>query len=149
MTDQPSRMTARDIMTHNVTYCSTDTTAAAAARAMADQHIGSMPVCDDDGRLCGVITDRDLAVKIVAEGRDPDKTRLEDCVSASGVITVGANDPAEDVINTMKASALRRIPVIDGVALVGIISQADIARAMPDMAIGSLVESISTAPPNS
>lgn len=60
--------TAREIMSEDTTYCSTDTTAADAARRMASEDIGAVPVCDADGHLCGVVTDRDLAVKVVAEG---------------------------------------------------------------------------------
>ena len=66
--------TAREIMTPDATFCPDDTTAADAARKMADDGIGALPVCDADGRLAGVVTDRDLAVKIVAEGRDPETT---------------------------------------------------------------------------
>ena len=139
---------ARDIMTPNATYCSADTTAAEAARKMADQNVGAIPVCDTDGRLCGVVTDRDLAVKIVAAGHDPDTVRLSELVDANEVVTIGADDSVEEAIRTMKDHAVRRLPVIDGHDLVGMVSQADIARAMPDTTIGDLVDAISSAPPN-
>jgi CBS domain-containing protein len=139
---------ARDIMTPNATYCSTDTTAADAARKMADHDVGAIPVCDTDGRLRGVVTDRDLAVKIVAAGQDPDTVRLSELVDDNDVITIGADDSVEEAIRTMKDHAVRRLPVIDGYSLVGMVSQADIARAMPDTAIGDLVDAISSAPPN-
>ena len=139
---------ARDIMTPNATYCSADTTAADAARKMADQNVGAIPVCDTDGRLCGVVTDRDLAVKIVAAGQDPDTVRLSELVDANEVVTIGADDSVEEAIRTMKDHAVRRLPVIDGHNLVGMVSQADIARAMPDTTIGDLVDAISSAPPN-
>jgi len=139
---------ARDIMTPNATYCSADTTAADAARKMADQDVGAIPVCDSDGRLCGVVTDRDLAVKIVAAGQDPDSVRLSELVDATEVVTIGADDSVEEAIRTMKDHAVRRLPVIDGHELIGMVSQADIARAMPDTTIGDLVDAISSAPPN-
>jgi len=139
---------ARDIMTPNATYCSADTTAADAARKMADQNVGAIPVCDTDGRLCGVVTDRDLAVKIVAAGQDPETVRLSELVDANEVVTIGADDSVEEAIRTMKDHAVRRLPVIDGHDLVGMVSQADIARAMPDTTIGDLVDAISSAPPN-
>jgi len=139
---------ARDIMTPNATYCSADTTAAEAARKMADQNVGAIPVCDTDGRLCGVVTDRDLAVKIVAAGHDPDTVRLSELVDANEVVTIGADDSVEEAIRTMKDHAVRRLPVIDGHNLVGMVSQANIARAMPDTTIGDLVDAISSAPPN-
>jgi CBS domain-containing protein len=139
---------ARDIMTSDATYCSADSTAAEAARKMADDDVGAIPVCDTDGRLCGVVTDRDLAVKIVAAGQDPDTVRLADLVDGGDVVTIGADDSVEEAIRTMKDHAVRRLPVIDGTALVGMVSQADIARALPDAKIGDLVDAISSAPPN-
>jgi CBS domain-containing protein len=140
--------TAREIMTPDATYCPDDATAADAARQMADDDIGAVPVCDADGRLAGVVTDRDLAVKIVAEGRDPAAVRLGELLDRGKVVTIGADDSVEDAIRTMKDHAVRRLPVIDGTALVGMVSQADIARAMPDAKIGDLVDAISSAPPN-
>jgi CBS domain-containing protein len=140
--------TAREIMTPDARFCSEDTTAADAARTMADEGIGALPVCDTDGRLFGVVTDRDLAVKVVAEGRDSGTVRLGDLVDRSEVVTIGADDSAEEAIRTMKDHAVRRLPVIDGQSLVGMVSQADIARAMPDAKIGDLVDAISSAPPN-
>ena len=140
--------TAREIMTPDATYCPDDTTAADAARRMADDDIGAVPVCDADGRLAGVVTDRDLAVKIVAEGRDPESVRLGELLDGGEVVTIGADDSVEEAIRTMKDHAVRRLPVIDGTALVGMVSQADIARAMPDAKIGDLVDAISSAPAN-
>lgn len=139
---------ARDIMTPNATTCTVDSTAADAARRMAEHDVGAIPVCDSEGRLCGVVTDRDLAVKIVAAGQDPETVRLSDLIDDTGVVTIGADDSVEETIRTMKDHAVRRLPVIDGSALVGMVSQADIARAMPDTTIGDLVDAISSAPPN-
>jgi CBS domain-containing protein len=140
--------TAREIMTADALYCPEDTTAADAAVMMADEGIGAVPVCDADGRLTGVVTDRDLAVKVVAEGRDAATVRLRELLDGGEVVTIGADDSAEEAIRTMKDHAVRRLPVIDGTALVGMVSQADIARAMPDAKIGDLVDAISSAPPN-
>jgi len=139
---------ARDIMTPNATSCSADSTAADAARRMAEHDVGAIPVCDSEGRLCGVVTDRDLAVKVVAAGQDPETVRLSDLVDDTGVVTIGADDSVEEAIRAMKDHAVRRLPVVDGSALVGMISQADIARAMPDTTIGDLVDAISSAPSN-
>jgi len=140
--------TAREIMTPDAAYCPDDTTAADAARRMADDGIGAVPVCDADGRLTGVVTDRDLAVKVVAEARDPGSVRLSELVDGGEVVTIGADDSIEEAIRTMKDHAVRRLPVIDGDALVGMVSQADIARAVPDAKIGDLVDAISSAPDN-
>src|SRR4030095_2920711 len=101
-----------------------------AAGMMADDGIGALPVCDADGRLSGVVTDRDLAVKVVAEGRDPGSVRLGELVDNGEVVTIGADAPAEEPIRTMKDHAVRRLPVIDGQELIGMVSQADVARSM-------------------
>jgi len=135
-------------MTPDATYCPDDTTAADAARKMAELDIGAIPVCDTNGRLAGVVTDRDLALRIVAEGRDPAGVRLREIIDSTEVVTIGADDSVEEAIRTMKDHAVRRLPVIDGTELVGMVSQADIARALPDTTIGDLVDSISSAPPN-
>jgi CBS domain-containing protein len=140
--------TARDIMSTNPSFCSDDVTAAEAARQMADRGVGAVPVCNAEGHLAGVITDRDLAVHIIAAGRDPETTKIADLLDATEVVTVGADDSVEEAIRTMKEHAVRRLPVIDGTQLVGMVSQADIARAMPDAKIGDLVDAISSAAAN-
>ena len=139
--------TAREIMTPDAVYCSEDATAAEAARKMAAKGVGALPICDGDGHLTGVVTDRDLAVRVVAEGGDPD-TPLSEICGPTEVVTIGADDSVEEAIRTMKDHAVRRLPVIDGRSLVGMVSQADIARAMPDAKIGDLVDAISSAPAN-
>jgi len=140
--------TAREIMTADATYCPDDTTAADAARGMADDGVGALPVCDREGRLAGVVTDRDLAVRVVAEGRDPNSVRLGELLESAEVVTIGADDSVDEAIRTMKDHAVRRLPVIDGTRLVGMVSQADIARAVPDAKLGDLVGAISSAPDN-
>jgi CBS domain-containing protein len=140
--------TAREIMTADAAFCPADTTAADAARKMADQNIGALPVCDSNGRLSGVVTDRDLAIGIVAQGRDPQTVKVGELIDGSEVVTIGADDSVQEAIRTMKDHAVRRLPVIDGTQLVGMVSQADIARAVPDAKIGDLVDAISSAPPN-
>ena len=140
--------TARDLMTADPAFCDQDVTVEQAARQMADQNVGAIPVCSAEGRLTGVITDRDLAIGVVAEGRDPATTKVADLLTGTEVVTIGADDSAEDAIRTMKDHAVRRLPVIDGTQLVGMVSQADIARAMPDAKIGDLVDAISSAPAN-
>ncbi len=74
--------------------------------------------------------------------------RLGELLDGTEVVTIGADDTVEEAIRTMKDHAVRRLPVIDGTTLVGMVSQADIARAMPDTTIGDLVDAISSAPPN-
>ncbi len=140
--------TARDLMTADATHCSVDTTAAEAARMLDESNIGAVPVCDASGHLRGVITDRDLAVKIVGPGRDAASVQVGELIDDGEVVTIGADDTIEEAIATMKQHAVRRLPVIDGTTMIGVVSQADIARSMPDTAIGDLVGAISSAPPN-
>jgi CBS domain-containing protein len=140
--------TAREIMTEDATACGLNTTAAEAAQKMANEAIGAVPVCDAEGNLAGVVTDRDLAVQVVAEGQDPAAVTLGQLVDSSEVVTIGADDSLEEAMRTMKDHAVRRLPVIDGHSLVGMVSQGDIARAAPEAKIGDLVEAISEAPAN-
>jgi CBS domain-containing protein len=86
---------------------------------------------------------------VIAADRDPRQTSAGDIADQREVVTIGADDPIEEAIRTMKDHAVRRLPVIDGVELVGMVSQADIARAVPDARVGELVGAISEAPGNS
>jgi CBS domain-containing protein len=140
--------TAREIMTPTVTYLEPSHSVADAAQQMASDDIGALPVCEG-GRLVGMITDRDLVLRVITEGRDPQGTTIGDVVQKTEVVTIGADDPVEEAIRTMKDHAVRRLPVIDGTELVGMVSQADIARALPDAKVGDLVGAISEAPANS
>jgi CBS domain-containing protein len=139
---------AREIMTARVDWIGPDTPVAEAARKMADESVGALPVCDGEGHLEGMVTDRDLVVKVIAQGRDPQATKVGELADQPEVVTIGADDPVEEAIRTMKEYGVRRLPVIDGRQLVGMLSQADIARALPDAKVGDLVGAISEAPPN-
>ncbi|MDP1819246.1 MAG: CBS domain-containing protein [Acidimicrobiales bacterium] len=141
-------ITAREIMTPGATYVEPEHTVLDAAQQMASDDFGAMPVCRD-GQLIGMVTDRDLVVRVLSEGRDPASTTIGEVVEETEVVTIGADDPAEDAISAMKNHAVRRLPVIDGTELVGMVTQADIARALPDARVGDLVGAISEAPGNS
>ena len=140
--------TAREIMTPDVEWIDVDATVAEAAQRMADETFGALPICNGEGRLQGVVTDRDIVVKVIAAGRDPETTTVGELADQPEVVTIGADDPIDEAIRTMKDHAVRRLPVIDGDRLVGMVSQADIARAMPDAKVGDLVGDISEAPAN-
>jgi CBS domain-containing protein len=135
-------------MTPDVEWIDVDATVAEAAERMADETFGALPICDGQGKLQGVVTDRDIVVKVVAGGRDPQTTTVGELADQPEVVTIGADDPIEEAIRTMKEHNVRRLPVIDGRNLVGMVSQADIARALPDAKVGDLVGDISEAPPN-
>jgi CBS domain-containing protein len=140
--------TAREIMTPSPQRLGLDDPVTKAAEHMAADDIGALPVCDGDGHLVGILTDRDIVLRVVSEGRDPASTKVSDVVQRAEVVTIGADDPAEEAIRTMKDHAVRRLPVVDGQDLVGMVSQADIARALPDARVGDLVGAISSAPSN-
>ena len=93
-----------------------------------------------------MITDRDIAVKVVAKGKDPKKTKARDVADQPEVVTIGADDSIDEALRTMKDKKVRRLPVIDGRQVVGIISQGDLATNLPEDKVGDLVEAISAAP---
>lgn len=139
---------ARDIMTPSAEWIELDRTVHEAAKRMADDDFGALPICDGKGKLQGMITDRDIVVKVVAAGKDPANTKVADLATQPEVVTIGADDSIEEAMNTMKKYSVRRLPVIDGTQLVGMVSQADLAKALPEKKAGDLVGAISTAPPN-
>ncbi|MFZ5870896.1 MAG: CBS domain-containing protein [Actinomycetota bacterium] len=134
--------TARDIMTEDVTCVGENETLVEAARKLAQLDVGALPVCGEDDRLKGMLTDRDIVVKCLAAGGDPSTTTAGELAEGKPV-TIGADDPVEELLATMAQHQVRRLPVIDGHRLVGIVSQADVARSMPDRTVGDLLEAIS------
>jgi CBS domain-containing protein len=114
-----------------------------AAKRLAELDVGAMPICGEDDRLKGMITDRDIVVKVLAQGRDPSSTTAGE-LGEGKPVTIGADDGIEEAIRTMKEHKVRRLPVIDGHRLIGIVSQADVARSVDEEHVGDLVEAIST-----
>jgi len=139
---------AREIMSPTAEWVEAQATVADVAQKFVGEDIGAVPVCDGQGHLQGMVTDRDLVVKVLAQGRDPRTVKVAEIADQPEVVTIGADDDAEEAIRTMKDYGVRRLPVIDGDRLVGMVSQADIARALPDSKVGDLVGAISQAPPN-
>lgn len=140
--------TVRDIMTPGAECASVNDTLVEAARKMRDLDVGALPICGDDDKLAGMITDRDIVIRGLAADRDPSTAKVADMTDGKPV-TVGADDSVEEALATMSQHGVRRLPVIDGHDLVGIVTQADVARNLPDDKIGDLVEAISKAPSNS
>lgn len=136
--------TAREIMTGDWICASEDDTLVDVARALKEHGVGSMPICGEDNQLKGMITDRDIVLKCIAEGGDPAKTTARDLAQGKPV-TIGADDSVEEALRTMGEHQVRRLPVIDGHDLVGIVSLADVARALPDQPVGAVTEAISLA----
>ena len=122
----------RDVMTQNPVSARPEDTVAHVARLMKENDIGPVPIVDDNNSrmLVGIVTDRDLAINVVAEGRDPKKTRVSE-VMTTDVVTCRDNDDIETALDAMSTHQLRRIPVVDAnKMLLGIIAQADIATRM-------------------
>jgi CBS domain-containing protein len=136
--------TARDIMSDDCTCIGENDSVLDAARRLADLDVGALPICGEDDRLKGMLTDRDIVVKVLAAGKDPASTRAGELGAGDGnTITIGADDSIEDTLATMARHQVRRLPVIDGRRLVGIVAQADVARNIPEDKVGDLVEAIS------
>jgi CBS domain-containing protein len=137
--------TAREIMTSGAECVGANETLVDAARKMRDLDIGSMPICGEDDRLKGMITDRDIVVRCVAEGKDPSQVRAGE-LGQGKPVTIGADDSVEEALRTMAQHKVRRLPVIDGHRLIGIVSQGDVAKNLPEDRVGELVEAISSGP---
>ena len=139
--------TAREIMTGSAECIGENDSILDAAKMMAKSDIGAMPICGEDNRLKGMVTDRDIVVKVIAEGRDPSTVKAGE-LGQGKPVTIGADDSVGLAINTMADHGVRRLPVIDGHDLIGIVSIGDIAKNAEDDDVGALLQLISSAPPN-
>jgi CBS domain-containing protein len=138
--------TCNEIMTKNPSCCLPDDMVVKVAQLMSRENIGSLPVIDNSEtkKLVGIVTDRDLALKVVAEGRDPKSTKV-DAVMTRKVVTCRAVDDLQVALDAMSAHQLRRIPVVDEKGqILGIIAQADVAtRIDQPEKVAELVKDIS------
>jgi CBS domain-containing protein len=137
--------TARDVMTGGAECIGENETLLDAARKLAELDVGALPICGEDDRLKGMLTDRDIVVKALAKGKDPGSTRAGELAQGKPV-TIGADDSVDEALHTMAEHKVRRLPVIDGHKLIGVVSQADLAKNVEDEKVGDLVEAISAAP---
>jgi CBS domain-containing protein len=135
--------TAREIMTAGTECIGEDESVQAAAEKMTRLGVGALPICGNDDRLKGMLTDRDIVVKVLGAGQDPRTTKAGQLKQGEAV-TIGADDDAEEILRTMTDHKVRRLPVIDGHRLVGMVAQADVARALPDPRVGDLLEALSS-----
>jgi len=133
---------AKDIMTPGPRCVGENDTLIDAARLMAELDVGALPICGEDKRLKGMVTDRDIVVKCLAQGGDPAATTAGSLAEGKPV-TIGADDDIEEALEVMKRYQVRRLPVIDGHDMVGIISQADIALSLSAQDVGETVAEIS------
>jgi CBS domain-containing protein len=139
--------TARDVMTSGAECAQEDQSVADVAKRLAELDVGAMPICGSDNRLKGMITDRDIVVKVIAQGKDPSSVKAGELGQGDGeTVTIGADDSIAEALRTMKEHAVRRLPVVDGTECIGIVSQADLAKQIDEEQVGELVEAISAAP---
>ena len=139
-------MICSEIMTKDPECCLPSDSVMKAAQLMKSEDVGPIPIVDDkdDMKLTGIVTDRDLAIKVVAEARDPRTTQIEEVMS-EGLVTCRENDDVQSVLKLMQDNQVRRIPVVDkNDHLVGIIAQAGVATRLGEpRATGKVVEQIS------
>lgn len=139
-------MKIQEIMTRNPSCVTPDASVREAAQIMKREDVGMLPVVQgsSDRKLIGLVTDRDIAIRCIAEGRDG-SCSVREVMSADDLATCSANDDVDDVMDAMSTEQVRRIPIIDERgALVGIVSQADVVRkAHHDQKAGETVERIS------
>lgn len=134
--------TARDIMSHDTQCIGESESLVRAAQLMADLDVGALPICGHDQRLKGMVTDRDIVVKCIALGHDPLEATAGSLAEGKPV-TIFADDDIREALTAMENHQVRRLPVIDGHELVGMISQADVARSLSASETGETVEAIS------
>ncbi|SDJ35547.1 CBS domain-containing protein [Streptomyces indicus] len=134
---------ARDIMTAGAECVQAHDNALDAARKMTDLGVGALPICGVNNRLVGVVTDRDIVVSVLGKGLDPAEVEMGTLAQGEAV-TIGADDGADEIFSTMTRHKVRRLPVIDGTDLVGMVALADVARALDAPTSGRLIEALST-----
>ncbi len=136
---------ASDLMTKNPAVSTPDMNLTKVAKLMADHNVGAIPVVEneDSGKLVGIVTDRDIAVRCVAEGRNPEDVRAGDIMSKS-VVTVREDADVDEITRVMEKNMIRRVPVLDNMgSICGIVAQADVALHAPNSMTGDTVEKIS------
>ena len=134
--------TVRDVMTSKLCSIDTDKTVVYAAKMMRDEDVGIAPIVEGD-RLVGVLTDRDIAVRVVAEGRDPEQVKVTE-VASRDIVTLDPQQDLDEALRLMARHQVRRLPVVeeDG-RLVGVVAQADVAQQAGEKKTGEVVEQIS------
>ena len=140
--EEVMRKLVRDAMTVNPRTIGTQQSAVDAARIMADEDVGSVPVVRDDQVLVGMVTDRDITLRVIAQGRDPLTTRVEE-IATTDVSPAFPDEPLDEALEQMAFYKVRRLPVVEDERVVGILSQADVVHEVKDKVAGQLVEEIS------
>jgi CBS domain-containing protein len=139
--------TVREAMHEGAECIGENQTLLDAAKRMAELDVGSLPICGDDDRLKGMLTDRDIVVKALAQGRDPGATMCGEFAQGT-VHWIAADASLDDALGMMRDHAVKRLCVLDDdKRLIGIITEADVGTHAPEIKTGELVEAIATQPP--
>jgi CBS domain-containing protein len=138
---------ARDIMSRGAECIGESDTLVAAARRMRDLNVGALPICGADDRLQGIITDRDIVIRCVAEGRDPGGMTARDLADGTPV-WVDAGADQDEVVRLLTEHKIRRLPVIENHRLVGMISEAEVATHLSETEVTEFARAIYASPPN-
>lgn len=135
----------REVMADRPRCVSSDTPVSEAARLMRSEDVGSLPVLDGD-RLTGVVTDRDIVIRAVAEEKDPRGMPVRE-VASGDLVTIGPDEDLSDALRLMATHQVRRLPVVDeDERLVGVVAQADVALEAKEKDVGQMLEEISQTP---
>ncbi|GAA4237527.1 CBS domain-containing protein [Streptosporangium album] len=132
--------TAKDLMGSGARCIEAHETLDRAAQLMRELRVGALPICGSDDRLKGIITDRDIVVKCVADGKDPSKVTAGEM--ATGLVWVPSNATVSEVLTKMEENQIRRLPVIENNRIIGMISEADLAKHLPDDQLADFVHHI-------
>lgn len=132
----------RELMTSGCQCAGADDSIADVAGRLRDLDIGSMPIAGPGGTLAGMVTDRDIVVKVIAQRRNPDEVTAGE-LAAGEPVTVSADAPLEEAARLMRDNQIRRLPVLEDGKLVGMLAQADVARSAPVVQTGAVVAEVS------
>ena len=121
-------MKIRELMTDPVVTISQNEAVTTAARLLKRHNVGALPVCDDSGRLRGIVTDRDIVLRCIAAGEDPRETRISEIMSR-GVVTAGAEESVDRAAQLMSEDQIRRLPIMENGKVIGMVALGDMARS--------------------
>ena len=133
--------TAREIMSGGAECVGENQSITEAAQKMDQLGVGALPICGEDERLKGMITDRDIVIKVIAQGMDPATTTAGQ-LGQGKPVTIGADDSIDELVRTMSEHQVKRVPVIDGHRLIGIVSEADVVSNAPQDQVIDLVKNV-------
>lgn len=133
---------ASEIMTKDVSVISEDESVRDAAQRLANDDIGALPICDSNKQIKGMLTDRDIVVQVVARGKDANTTRAKE-MEQGEIVTLRPDDSIEHACDLMAQHQVRRLPVVENGRVLGMVSQADVAKSVSPQDAGRMLFSIS------